>query len=27
VCGDHAGEITYIDYEQFCAGGPRVAAH
>jgi molybdopterin/thiamine biosynthesis adenylyltransferase/rhodanese-related sulfurtransferase len=27
VCGDHAGEITYIDYEQFCAGGNRVAAH
>jgi molybdopterin/thiamine biosynthesis adenylyltransferase len=27
VCGEHAGEITYIDYEQFCAGGPRVAAH
>jgi molybdopterin/thiamine biosynthesis adenylyltransferase/rhodanese-related sulfurtransferase len=27
VCGDHAGDITYIDYEQFCAGGPRVAAH
>jgi molybdopterin/thiamine biosynthesis adenylyltransferase/rhodanese-related sulfurtransferase len=26
VCGEHAGEITYIDYEQFCAGGPRVAA-
>jgi adenylyltransferase/sulfurtransferase len=27
VCGEHAGEITYIDYEQFCAGGNRVAAH
>jgi molybdopterin/thiamine biosynthesis adenylyltransferase/rhodanese-related sulfurtransferase len=27
VCGDNAGEITYIDYEQFCAGGNRVAAH
>ena len=27
VCGDAAGEITYIDYEQFCAGGNRVAAH
>jgi sulfur-carrier protein adenylyltransferase/sulfurtransferase len=27
VCGDHAGAITYIDYEQFCAGGARVAAH
>ena len=27
VCGDNAGEITYIDYEQFCAGGSRVAAH
>ena len=22
VCGEHAGEISYIDYEQFCAGGP-----
>ncbi len=27
ACGDHAGPITYIDYEQFCAGGNRVAAH
>jgi molybdopterin/thiamine biosynthesis adenylyltransferase/rhodanese-related sulfurtransferase len=27
VCGDHAGAITYIDYEQFCAGGARAAAH
>jgi adenylyltransferase/sulfurtransferase len=27
VCGDDAGAITYIDYEQFCAGGNRVAAH
>ena len=27
VCGEHAGEITYIDYEQFCAGGNHVAAH
>jgi len=27
VCGDNAGEITYIDYEQFCAGPSRVAAH
>ncbi len=26
VCGDNAGEITYIDYEQFCAGPSRVAA-
>ena len=25
VCGEHAGQITYIDYEQFCAGGNRVA--
>ncbi len=27
VCGDNAAEITYIDYEQFCAGPSRVAAH
>ena len=27
VCGDHAGPIQYIDYEQFCAGGARAAAH
>ena len=26
VCGDNAGEITYIDYEQFCAGRNHVAA-
>jgi molybdopterin/thiamine biosynthesis adenylyltransferase/rhodanese-related sulfurtransferase len=27
VCGEHADPITYIDYEQFCAGGHRTAAH
>jgi molybdopterin/thiamine biosynthesis adenylyltransferase len=25
VCGDDAGPITYIDYEEFCAGGAHVA--
>jgi sulfur-carrier protein adenylyltransferase/sulfurtransferase len=25
VCAEGAGEITYIDYEQFCAGGARTA--
>jgi molybdopterin/thiamine biosynthesis adenylyltransferase/rhodanese-related sulfurtransferase len=27
VCSDDAGPITYIDYEDFCAGGHRAAAH
>jgi adenylyltransferase/sulfurtransferase len=25
VCGEHAGEIRYIDYEEFCAGGAHAA--
>lgn len=25
VCGEHAGEIHYIDYEEFCAGGAHAA--
>ncbi len=27
VCGEGHAPITYIDYEQFCAGGHRNAAH
>ncbi len=27
VCGDHAEPITYIDYDEFCAGGAHAAAH
>jgi molybdopterin/thiamine biosynthesis adenylyltransferase/rhodanese-related sulfurtransferase len=26
VCGEHAGPIEYIDYEEFCAGGTHAAA-
>ncbi len=26
VCGDHAEPITYIDYDEFCAGGAHAAA-
>jgi sulfur-carrier protein adenylyltransferase/sulfurtransferase len=26
VCGEHAGPVTYIDYEEFCAGGHRAPA-
>ncbi len=25
VCGEEAGPVTYIDYEEFCAGGHRAA--
>jgi len=27
VCGEHAGPIEYIDYDEFCAGGAHAAAH
>ena len=27
VCGEHAGPIEYIDYDEFCAGGSHAAAH
>ncbi len=27
VCGEHAGSIEYIDYDEFCAGGAHAAAH
>mgnify|MGYP003345893279 FL=1 len=27
VCGDDAGPIEYIDYDEFCAGGAHAAAH
>jgi molybdopterin/thiamine biosynthesis adenylyltransferase/rhodanese-related sulfurtransferase len=26
VCGEHAGPVSYIDYEEFCAGGHRTTA-
>ena len=27
VCGEQAGPIEYIDYDEFCAGGAHAAAH
>lgn len=27
VCGEHAGPIEYIDYDEFCAGGAHASAH
>lgn len=27
VCGEHAGPIEYINYDEFCAGGAHAAAH
>ncbi len=27
VCGEHAGPIEYIDYDEFCAGGAHATAH